>query len=152
MSEHTLSFEVDHAWNFASNSGLMQSGNRQPVAFGAPVEFGGSDMVWSPEHLLCASVASCFMTTFLHLAKVKKVIVRKFHVSSVAEFEKKEKGFVAVRYILKPLILVEGVHDKNFLHQLVEKAESHCFISNSVNGKVAVTAAFEFVEGETVNV
>ena len=82
-------FDVSLKWDYESDSGIARAGNRMPLLVGPPPEFGGTESTWSPEHLLAASVASCYVTTFLSLEKNMKVTVTAMRISCMVEFEKK---------------------------------------------------------------
>ena len=43
------------------------------LACAAPAEFGGPGDRWSPEHLLCGAIASCFILTFRAVARAAKL-------------------------------------------------------------------------------
>ena len=52
------------------SEGRLESSDGLPeVVVTPPPEFGGPAHQWSPEHLFAASVASCFLTTFLAIAR-----------------------------------------------------------------------------------
>ena len=90
-------FDVSLNWEIEAGKGNAKSGSRPTFEYGPPPEFGGKENTWSPEHLLAASVATCYTTTFMHFAKLLKISVRKFDISCQAEFTKKESGFEATR-------------------------------------------------------
>jgi len=131
-------FDVSLKWDYETDSGIARAGNRMPLLFGPPPEFGGTELTWSPEHLLAASVASCYVTTFMSLAKRMKVTVTDFRISCKVEFEKKGNGFEATRYILRPLVEFQGNPGAEVLSNLLEKAKKYCFISNSVKGEIVI--------------
>ena len=103
-----------------------------------PVQFDGPGGTWSPETLLCASVADCFILTFRALAKASKFDWSELacqvegtldRVDGIAQFTR-----FATRAILK---LPEGA-DVDAAHALLEKAEDRCLIANSLRGKRAL--------------
>src|SRR5688572_5492754 len=65
-------YNVNMKWDPETGTGLGRSGNRMPLVFGPPPEFGGTEATWSPEHLLAAAVSSCYTNTFLHFARLLK--------------------------------------------------------------------------------
>jgi organic hydroperoxide reductase OsmC/OhrA len=138
IEEIINTYEVSLKWDYETDSGIARSENRMPFLFGPPPEFGGTETTWSPEHLLCASVASCYTTTFLHFAKLLKVQLTGFRISAKAEFEKRNIGLEAVRFILRPIIELHADPGQHVLENLLEKAKKHCFISNSVKGEIIV--------------
>ena len=131
-------FDVSLKWDSETDSGLARAGNRMPLLFGSPPEFGGTDLTWSPEHLLAASIASCYITTFMSFAKRMKVTVTDFNISCNSEFEKRRNGFEATRFILHPIVELHGNPEQQILDNLFEKTKKYCFISNSVKGEIIV--------------
>jgi organic hydroperoxide reductase OsmC/OhrA len=133
-----VSYEVSLKWDDESGTGTAHSENRMPLLFSAPAEFGGPKTTWTPEHLLCASLASCYTTTFLHFAKKMKVQVTGFSVSATVEFEKGNTGMVASRFILHPAFQLHNNPGQHVLDNLMMIAKKYCFVGNSVKGEVVV--------------
>jgi len=137
-------FSVSLKWDNAVNGAVVRSGKRTPLVVASPPEFGGTDTAWSPEHLLAASVSSCYSTTFFYFAKLFKVKVRSFSVEVEMEIEKGDKGpFVAHRFILRPKIKLAGATEQSVIDTLLEKTIQYCIISNSVKGEEIVEATIE---------
>jgi len=132
------SFDVSLKWDDETNIGIAHAGNRMPLAYGPPPEFGGTDTAWSPEHLLAASIASCYATTFSHFAKLLNVTYTDFRVTCKAEFEKGKTGFEATRYIVSPAVEVALNTSQELIDDLFTKAKKYCFIGNSVKGEIIV--------------
>ncbi|MBS0578200.1 MAG: OsmC family protein [Proteobacteria bacterium] len=104
----------------------------------APPQFDGPGGVWSPETLLCASLADCFILTFravsraarfnwLHLeCRVEGVLER---VASVSRF---------TNYTTLATLTVSAGSDVAKARELLERAEHGCLISNSLSGTRAL--------------
>lgn len=138
LTSPTHTYSTLLKWDSELNTGIVLSAQKPPLLFSPPVEFGGSDATWSPEHLLISSLASCYMTTFLHFAKLLKVTIISFHISAKTIFEKRENGYEATRFILCPKVDIQNHPGQHVLDNLFEKAKKYCFISNSVKGEVLV--------------
>ena len=133
------SFNAALKWNVDTGNGTMTSGTRMPVFFAPPVEFGGTDKVWSPEQLLASAVATCYMTTFLHFAEMLKIKISAFDVDVKMEIEKKDKsGFKATKYLVRPKISFDIHQSEDAIQNLLSKAKRYCIVSNSVNGDIVV--------------
>jgi organic hydroperoxide reductase OsmC/OhrA len=132
------SFDVKLKWDHESDTGLVQSGGRMPVVFGPPPEFGGNETSWSPEHLLVASVASCYVTTFIHFARLLKITVIGFRISGRADFEKGKNGLEATRIVLNPVVAWNPKPAQEVMDNLFTKAKKYCFVSNSLKCEVLV--------------
>ncbi len=73
MPEEDQCIRFPMRYNVSANGG--PAGGVAVNATGLPqiVEFDGPEGTWSPETLLCASVADCFILTFRALAKASKL-------------------------------------------------------------------------------
>ena len=52
---------------------LLESPGLEPVTSAGPAEFGGPGDLWSPETLLVAAVADCFILTFRAIARASRM-------------------------------------------------------------------------------
>jgi organic hydroperoxide reductase OsmC/OhrA len=140
--QHTFSVSIRHEETLSEN--IMSSGKRIPIKVTPPPEFGGSDMDWSPEHLLAASLASCYSNTFFHFTRLLKIKVENFSVKIEMEVEKEEKGpFTTGRFILYPKITFTAPVSQSAIDNLLEKTKKYCIISNSVKGEVIIQPQIE---------
>ena len=133
-------FEVktyDRTHNVTFAGGIAIQGSAAP-------EFLGNKALANPEELFTASIASCFMLTFLYWAATKGVIVDDYTAEAIGTLSKNEEGKMAMtEVILKPRITFnEGkTPDAALLNDLFKKAHDNCFISSSVKTKVTIIAA-----------
>jgi peroxiredoxin-like protein len=99
----------------------------------APPEFKGHEGVWTPEHLFVASVNSCFMTTFLAIAENSKLDIVSFKTGATGKLEKLNgQGFAMTEITLQPKLIIGHAGDTERANRILEKAEKHCLISNSI--------------------
>ena len=132
-------FAVSLKWDEEAHNGIARSGNKMPVLFSAPIEFGGTDVVWSPEHLLAASLSSCYTTTFFYFARLLKVDVKSFNLDVKMDIEKEGSGpFSATKFTLRPHIVFNTLPVQAVIDNLLSKAKRYCIISNSVKGEIVV--------------
>ena len=140
MTVSTLAnnYQASFKWDHEINAGISFSDNKSPILFSPPVEYGGNDSTWSPEHLLLASVGGCYMTTFMHFSKLLKVTILAFHLSGKISFEKKDNGLEVSKIILNPKISLKNHPGQHVLDNLFEKAKKYCVISNSLKATLVV--------------
>lgn len=106
-----------------------------------PPEFpGGIPGIWSPEHLFVASAEACLMTTFLAIAENSKLEFRAYRSEAEGTLEKTDAGFVITRIVLRPTIVVGEEAAVDRAKRIIEKAEKHCLISNSMKSEVHLQA------------
>jgi organic hydroperoxide reductase OsmC/OhrA len=118
---------------------LLDAAPRPTIVGGAPPEFGGTDGVWSPEHLLVSAVALCFLTTFEFFAKRANLIVVDFSTRAEGTVDKTAKGlaFTGVRLDVQVSVAAGEAARAN---ELVATAKRSCLISNSLVCPVELAA------------
>jgi len=102
-----------------------------------PPEFpGGQAGVWSPEHLFTAAAEACLMTTFLAIAESSKLAFDSYGSSAEGTLEMTDTGLLMTRITLRPEIVVADPGQIDRAQRVLEKAERHCLISNSMRTRV----------------
>lgn len=132
LTFNTKSYDPTHHVNFGG--GLAISASSAP-------EFRGKAELPNPEELFTASISSCFMLTFLHLAAMKNLIIDEYHAQAIGTLAKNTEGKMAMtEVIIKPRIIFhENTQpDAALLDDLIKKAHDNCFISCSVKTNVTV--------------
>ncbi len=105
----------------------------------SPPEFGGPEGVWSPEHLLVASVSSCLMTTFHAMAAMSGVEVIDYQDEAVGRLERGEEGLYRIETIfLRPRVVIKDETRVDRARRLLSKAESVCLIGRSVSSETVL--------------
>jgi peroxiredoxin-like protein len=102
------------------------------INFAAPPEFGGEPGLWTPEHLLLASVATCFVATLRAVADASKLAFTDLQVSAEGIVEKQQGGYRFTRISLRPAVTIHHEEDRERMGRLMEKAEHACLVSRSL--------------------
>jgi peroxiredoxin-like protein len=123
----------------------------ESIEVATPPEFPkGVAGIWSPEHLLLASVNSCLMTTFLAIAENSKFEFINFESNATGKLEKVDGKYLVSEITLNPVISISFEKDKEKALKLIEKSEAACLISNSIKSKIIlnpkVKVLFESVD------
>lgn len=100
----------------------------------APPEFGGPEGNWSPETLLCASVADCFILTFRAVSRVAKLEWQALECEVTATLERAEGKSQFTRFLTSARLTVPPDVDPQQARALLEKAEHGCLVANSLRG------------------
>ena len=109
------------------------------IEVATPPEFpNGIEGIWSPEHLLTASVVSCFMTTFLSIAENSKLEFTSFDCPAKGKMEQIEGKFLMTEIILEPTLVITKESYKDRAERILQKSEAACLISNSIKSKVTL--------------
>lgn len=99
-----------------------------------PPEFDGPGGVWSPESLLCAAVADCFILTFRGVSRAARFEWLKLECRAEGTLERAEGGSQFTRYVTFATLTVAEGCDHEKARALLERAERSCLISNSLRG------------------
>ena len=97
-----------------------------------PPEFGGPGDVWSPEALLVAAVADCFVLTFRAMARASKLEWKSLHCKASGTLDKIDKVTQFTDFDLDVALTVPQGTDENKADRLLQRAEHHCLITNSL--------------------
>ena len=106
-----------------------------------PPEFDGPGGVWSPETLLCAAIADCFILTFRGVSRAARLEWVKLECRVEGTLERVEGGSQFTRFVtFATLTVAEGTDDVK-ARALLERAERSCLVSNSLRGARTLEAA-----------
>jgi organic hydroperoxide reductase OsmC/OhrA len=107
---------------------------------GKPVIAGSSDAAYrgdgskhNPEDLLVASLSSCHMLWYLHLAAVAGVVVTGYVDSAVGTLLDRGNDGRFTEVVLRPQVTITSDSDPARAAAVHEDAHHACFIANSVN-------------------
>ena len=104
-----------------------------------PPEFGGPEGNWSPETLLVASVADCFILTFRAIARASKLDWNDLKVEADGTLDRVDRVTQFTRFDLRvSLSLPEGV-DADKAEKILHKSEAACLITNSLKSEITLT-------------
>jgi peroxiredoxin-like protein len=106
------------------------------LATDAPKEFGGPGDQWSPEALLVAAVADCFVLTFRAIAAPSRVTWHAIDCEATGTLERVDRTpqFTEIRLAIR--ISVPSDMEEERITRVLEKAEKSCLITNSLNATV----------------
>jgi organic hydroperoxide reductase OsmC/OhrA len=93
-----------------------------------------------PEQGFIASISSCHMLWFLHIAWQAKYVVDRYLDEATGVLEKNAEGRMAMtRVTLRPAVTFAGRQPSEQEHvQLHERAHDKCFVANSVKTELVV--------------
>jgi organic hydroperoxide reductase OsmC/OhrA len=106
-----------------------------------PPHFGGPGDKWSPETMIVASVASCFILTWRSVARASKVEWEEIacHVDGVLEKVEKVLKFTEFKIRVELKLPAGGDPDSaRRAERAAEKSEKICLITNSLDAKISL--------------
>ncbi len=110
-----------------------------------PVEFGGPGGRWSPESLLVAAVADCFVLSFRAVATASKLPWTSLQCAVSGTLDRVEGKTRFTTFTLHAKLTTPHGVDSDKAVRLLEKSESICLITNSLSAQTHLTT--EVVSG-----
>jgi organic hydroperoxide reductase OsmC/OhrA len=105
-----------------------------------PPEFDGPGGVWSPETLLCASVADCFILTFRAISRAARLEWTQLECNVEGVLERVEKQPQFTRFTTFAKLTAPAGTDVAKARELLERAEHACLVSNSLRAQRTIEA------------
>ena len=102
----------------------------------SPAEFGGPGDRWSPETLLTAAVAGCFILTFRAVARASTLPWTSLQCEVVGTLDRVDKATQFTEFILHAHLVVPPGTNPDLARRALEKAERNCLVSNSLNAAI----------------
>lgn len=141
-------YAVSATWEIGRRGVLTSEGIEPAIRFSSPPEFKGDAGVWTPEHLLVASVATCYVATFSAIAEMSKMAFLGLQLSVVGKLGKPEGKLRFTEIVLKPTLTLAAREDHERAVRLLEKAEMNCLIARSL--ACPVTMEYTIREADAV--
>lgn len=105
-----------------------------PIKLSADPAFRGNASKYNPEELFLISISSCHMLWFLHLCADNNIVISEYFDTPQATMEIEENGSGQFNeVILNIRVKLDSNHTIGLLKELNKKANSMCFIANSLN-------------------
>jgi len=105
-----------------------------------PPEFDGPGGVWSPEGLLCAAVADCYILTFRAVSRAAQLEWLKLECRVEGTLERVDGKAQFTRFANFVTLTVPVGTEVAKASSLLERAEHGCLVANSLRGVRALEA------------
>lgn len=119
---------------------LIESEGLDSLVTAPPAQFGGPGNLWSPEELLSAAVADCFILTFKAIARASKLDWQSLSCEVDGILDRPEKNSLFTEFRLNVELTVPTGTDEAKALRLLEKAEQGCLITNSLKSEISLQA------------
>jgi organic hydroperoxide reductase OsmC/OhrA len=111
-----------------------------------PAEFGGPGDRWSPESLLVASVADCFILSFRAISRASKFDWISLKCDADGVLERPDRVTQFTEFQLRAVLEVPHGTDPDKARRLLDKAEHTCLITNSLKASSLLDAEIIVVD------
>ena len=117
------------------NNVILASAGVSDIESAGPPEFGGPGDVWSPEGLLVAAVADCFVLTFRGIARTAKLDWLTLECKAEGTLDKLAGMTQFTKFkVAAELTVPPGTNEKKAA-TILQKAEKYCLITNSMKAE-----------------
>jgi uncharacterized OsmC-like protein len=116
-----------------------------PIFAASPAEFGGPGDRWSPETLLVAAVADCFILTFRAVAAASKVTWTSLRCEVTGTLDRIDRVTQFTAFDVHARLQVAAGINEDLARRALEKAEHHCLITNSLKAATTLRADIAIV-------
>jgi len=103
-----------------------------PIETAGPPQFGGPDNLWSPETMLVASIANCFILTFRAVARASRIDWISLECSVDGTLEKVDRVTQFTDFQVKARLEVPAGTNEAKALKMLDKSERVCLITNSL--------------------
>jgi len=110
----------------------IRAANLPTLASAPPREFDGPGNRWSPESLLTAAVASCFILTFRAIARASKLEWTSLECEVDGTLERVDGQMQFTRMTTRAILIVPSDAHTVSCERALERAEERCLIANSL--------------------
>ncbi len=140
--------QFPHHYNVSANAdpaGLVaiHSEGVPELKSAPPQQFGGPGDQWSPEDLLVAAVADCFVLSFRAIAAASKFEWNSVRCDVTGTLDKVERSIEFTAFTVRAHLVIPAGSDEARAQRLLEKAEQSCLITNSLKAQPHLETTIE---------
>lgn len=140
--------DLPHHYQVSAQSGPegdvgLQTAGVPTLPSAAPVEFGGPGGRWSPESLLVAAVADCFVLSFRAVARASRLPWTGLQCDVQGTLARADGKTRFTEFSIQATLQLPVDGDADKARTLLAKAESSCLITNSMTATTHLRAVVE---------
>ncbi len=124
----------------------LRSAGLEPIESSPPAEFGGPGDKWSPETLLVAAVADCYLLTFKAVANASGFGWISIESAVEGVLDKQERSIRFTAFTNKVKLVVPPGTDLEAAGRILDKAERSCLIVNSLRAEAHLEADIQVAD------
>jgi organic hydroperoxide reductase OsmC/OhrA len=141
MTEEPRLFEQKVIWR-GGKSGEVVARGMPTILSGGQIQTG-EVRYHTPEDLLVAAVATCFMNSFIAFIEKMRLEIGSFEVSGQGVLEKVDRSYEITHVHLKAKVVIGSEEIRGKIERALELGAKYCFVANSL--KAATEHEYEIV-------
>jgi peroxiredoxin-like protein len=118
----------------------LQSDRLPALASAPPIQFDGPGNLWSPETLLVAAIADCFVLTFRAIARASKLSWVSLRCDVEGVLDRVEHVAQFTDFLVHATLEVPAGSNEDQARRLLARAEKSCLVTNSLKAAVRLEA------------
>jgi organic hydroperoxide reductase OsmC/OhrA len=122
---------------------VLTSDGIPSLSTATPPEFDGPGGLWSPETLLVAAVADCFLLTFRGIARASRMPWISVSVRCEGTLERPDRVTQFTRFDLTATVVLPAEINEDQARRILVRAEETCLITRSLKGETHLHIAVE---------
>ena len=119
-----------------SGNVVLHSERLPKLTSAPPSEFGGPGDQWSPETLLVAAVADCFILTFRAIARSSKLPWQYLTCNVTGTLDNPNNKMLFTHLKLQVTLTIPESCNEDRARRILEKSEHNCLITNSLTSTI----------------
>lgn len=133
-----IEFSINAIWSKDKYGKLYTSQlGKNCIDFSCPIPFGGVEGKISPEEMFLSSLATCTLTTILHLIDKVRTTIDKLSVSIESSIIKLDNQDYEFNEIICNINLYGKDPDDEFLYERIcSLTPNYCLIKKSISNKI----------------
>ncbi len=137
--------EFPHHYKVAANASpdgnvTLSSDGLDDLTSAAPAEFGGPGDQWSPETLLAAAVADCFILGFKAISRASRFSWNSLQCDVEGRLERIDHVTRFTEFHIRASLEIPADADEERAKLLLDKAEATCLVTNSLTSSLQLDA------------
>ncbi|NWF94897.1 MAG: OsmC family protein [Candidatus Thorarchaeota archaeon] len=137
MSEEPRVFEQHVRWT-EEKFGEVTAAGMPAIRTGGQIQTGAT-RYHTPEDLLVAAVATCFMNSFLAFIEKMHIEVKSLEVVGRGHLERVDRSYEITKVFLNVRVVIESEELRPKIERALELGGKYCFVGNSLKGTVEHT-------------
>lgn len=114
---------------------ILESDGLSPLTTATPPEFDGPGGRWSPETLLVAAVADCYLLTFRGMARASSLPWISVSAQVTGTLERPGGVTQFTRFDIRVTLTIDADVNDERARRILTRAEETCLITRSLNGE-----------------
>jgi organic hydroperoxide reductase OsmC/OhrA len=133
----------------ASTGRVIASADGVPeIASSAPPEFGGPPGYWSPETLLVAAIADCYVLSFRACARASKLAWLSITVDVEGMLDQQDATTLFTHFTLSPRLTLSPGSSEALAGRVLQQAKRTCLVTNSLRAACELSPDVQVVASD----